>query len=307
LALVPPPSLIALLSTLAIHPAYTNRAIDKEDLLVGTRAIRYLRSLLTVVGPVNANLRAALVFKQGARAGRRGLATDTEFRDIDEESDDERIDSRFAQDAAIWTRGHDFWRVVGWAFSCSTMHPQRWRSWKSWLGYMIEVLQEDFEERRRLDEEALQSMGASDFPHSQQSLLFAYVNDCSNRMRLRTIMKALLADGQPSTASLFQEVFEKETKPNTRSNKRKRETLDLDNNKFGDYFDDSPPSSQLSEPSEPPTPSKPQARGPGRPKRLSQTQGISESFAESIPLRLRLLHLVSYLKETARAAYADVT
>lgn len=292
LALIPPPSLIALLSTLAIHPMFTNRATDKESLLVGTRAIRYLRSLLAAVGPVNANLRAALAFKPASRAGRRSLAADGGFGDMDDESDDEHIDSRLAQDASIWTRGHDFWRVVGWAFSCSSLYPQRWASWKAWLEFMVDVLEDDFEERKQLDEKAQKLRGGSEYPHMRQSLLLAYVSDCGNRMRLRTIMKALFADGRASSASLFHEVFERETKPSIRPNKRKRETLDVASNELGDYLDDSPSSSQASEPSEPPTPSISRNRGRSRASKTSPAQGIGDGFAESVHLRLRLFHLV---------------
>ena len=60
---VAPPSQLALLSTLVVHPAYTSRAPEHTNPHIAARALAYLRGVLAVAGPVNANLRAAFEFR----------------------------------------------------------------------------------------------------------------------------------------------------------------------------------------------------------------------------------------------------
>ena len=296
-AWVPPSSQIALLSTLAIHPAHTNRPSEQEDVLVSTQAIMYLRSLLATVGPFNADLRSAFLFTHGARGGRRGHGCDADFDGDDSSSDSEAIISRFAGESSIWARGQDFWKVVGWALNCSALHPQRWQYWKPWLEYMIDVLECDFSERQRLDRESSQRAASPDGDDDsllRQSLMVTYLDKCSNRMGLRQVFKAILAGGGQTSSLLFSEVFRRETKSASRGGtKRKRAdtVLDLENDKFGDYFDDdSPPSSQGSQAS---PLAKPRVTGRKAAKASTPaTAAVNEGYIESIPLRLRLFYQV---------------
>jgi hypothetical protein len=70
------------------------------------------------------------------------------------------------------------------------------------------------------------------------------------------------------------------------SNKRKREqVLDLENDKFGDYFDDESISSGVSEP---PTPQKPKDT-----RKLGAASVHSQGLVESVDIRLRLFRLLS--------------
>jgi len=266
---------------------------------VSIQAIRYLASLLAVVGPINANLRSAFLFTQSPRGGRRSYGTEPDFSDA-ESSADEALGTRLARDTSIWARGHDFWKVVGWAFHCSALHPQRWRHWKPWLEFMIDVLEKDFDEREGRDKEASGRATSpsdgdgddDDCSFLRQSLIMAYLDKYNSRTSLRQIVKALLADGGPTSSLLFHEVFDRETKSGPKGgSKRKRDdsVLDLNNNQFGDYFDDdSPPSSQGSDGS-------PVAKTRVKARKAAKQVGpetMSEGFVESVPLRLRLFFQV---------------
>ncbi|KAJ6446418.1 major facilitator superfamily transporter [Purpureocillium lavendulum] len=293
---VPPPSHIALLNTLIVHPMNTTRAEKPDHLDMPALALDYLRSLLAVVGPVNAGFRAAFQFRPQPRWGRRsGYASNGSDSDMSdgEGRDHDRLRGRMANEASVWCRGQDFWSTVGWAFNTATLYPHRWRYWKVWLEYMVDVLWADWEERERIDHEAHHAKGepdADDAPLAsrRQSIIVMYMDQQEGRQSgFKRIIKALLADGGSLSTSSFTEVFEKEHRGAKKaSRKRKREqVLDLENDKFGDYFDDDSISSGVSEP---PTPQKP------RDGRKEVSFGCSHpGLAESVVLRLRLFKLVS--------------
>ncbi|KAL1900165.1 hypothetical protein Sste5346_002475 [Sporothrix stenoceras] len=60
---LPPPSHLAVLASLAIHPAYTTRTQDGTDLRVAGHAMQYLRHVLTVAGPVGAEMATAFAYR----------------------------------------------------------------------------------------------------------------------------------------------------------------------------------------------------------------------------------------------------
>ncbi|KAJ3496270.1 hypothetical protein NLG97_g2782 [Lecanicillium saksenae] len=289
---IPPPNHLAVLNTLLVHPVYTNRA-ETQSHEVATLALSYLRSLLEVVGPVNANLRAAFQFYSTPRWQRRpNYSSDAGLSD---DSQDERernqISGSLANENSVWSRGQDFWSTVGWAFNCSTLYPQRWRYWKRWLEFMLDVLQVDWTERERLDLDAHEANGGSGAVPTtmrQESILFMYMEQKNGPQGgFKAIMKALFADGGSLSASSFHEVFDKE--PRGRYNetkKRKRDDrVDVENDKFGDYLDDDPFSSGASEP---PTPEKPRCM-----RKASSFGATFPGLTETIPLRLRLFKLLS--------------
>jgi len=290
-----------MLNTLMIHPAYTSRAAEREDAQISTLASKYLRDLLTVAGPIHAGLWAAFDFHSTQRGARRGQVAPAAAPEEDEGLYDENsLNARLAKDGSLWTRGQEFWRVVGWAFNCSALHPHRWRYWKPWLEYMLDVLEADFDERTRLDHEAHQRAGGDgecNYQHLRGSLMMAYLGSCDNRGGLRQICKALVADGSPTSSLLFLEVFDKETKkmPSSTPTKRKRAVLDLENDKFGDYFDDeSLPSSQVSDSASPL-----KARSSNRTTSSSKPKTsppLTPGMRESVPLRLRLFYRVRFSK-----------
>ncbi|KAF4455133.1 hypothetical protein F53441_2453 [Fusarium austroafricanum] len=293
--LVPPPSHLALLNTLIIHPLHTTRADKKEQLDVSSQALDYLRNILTIVGPINADFRTAFQFSSAPRWSRRwdqhAQGNDSDISDVDSNDDSERLRGKLANDGSVWNRGQDFWSTIGWAFNCSTLYPKRWRYWKAWLELMLDVLEADWKERERRDKEAQLANGPqSELPRTarSESIIVMYMDQQNGRQNgAKGYVKAIFADGGEISSSAFREVFDKEPRgPRKMSKKRKREqVLDLENDKFGDYFDDESISSGVSEP---PTPQKP------KDTRKLGTAGVhAPGLVESVDIRLRLFKLLS--------------
>ncbi|KAG8665992.1 hypothetical protein FPOAC2_11078 [Fusarium poae] len=292
---IPPPAHLALLNTLVVHPILTTRAEKKNQLDVSSCALGYLRNILNLVGPVNAGFRTAFQFSSASRTGRRwdqnAHANDSDMSDADSNGEDERLQGKLANDGSVWNRGQDFWSTIGWAFNCSALYPARWRYWRAWLEFMLEVLEADWDERERRDKEAQQANGPeSEMPRTsrEDSIIVMYMNQQNGSQNgARGFIKALFADGSEISSLAYREVFDKEPKgPRKESKKRKREqVLDLENDKFGDYFDDESMSSGVSEP---PTPQKP------KDSRKLGTAGVhAPGFVESVNIRLRLFSLLS--------------
>ena len=118
-ARIPPPAQIALLSTLTIHPFYTSRAPERANLHIATQSSAYLESLLAIVGPVNANLRAALKFSGGDRSKGRGK---TYSSSSDPDSDSDYVDVKYATTSST-SNG------AGMRRHTETPSPRRPRSW----------------------------------------------------------------------------------------------------------------------------------------------------------------------------------
>ncbi|KAG5981756.1 hypothetical protein E4U55_002585 [Claviceps digitariae] len=301
-ALIPPPSHLALLNTLIVHPIHTTRAETPELRAVSTLALDYLRNLLAVVGPVNAGFRAAFQFHAPSRWNRRSgynsTGSDSDMSDGDDPSRDrDSVKGKMANQSSLWARGQDLWTTVGWAFNTSSLYPHRWRYWKLWLEFMLDVLEMDWAERERQDNAASgvkDEEAGDDERHvaaRTQSMMAMYMwQGTDGQMAIKRIMKALFADGSSLSSSSFPEVFEKEPRgPKKASNKRKRDhvVLDLENDKFGDYFiDEESISSGISEP---PTPQKPRA---GRTRQAFGLQS-QPGLVESVDLRMRLFKLLS--------------
>lgn len=306
--MVPPASHLALLSTITVHPLCTTRA-DKPDLVDGaSHALDYLRNVLDIAGPVHADFRTAFQFHQISRWGRRAAFNsyaNSDASDVDSEPEVERISSSLANVGSVWSRGQDFWSVLGWAMNCSVLYPRRWRYWLPWLAFMCDVLEADWDERTRIDGEEIDQAGDVPTTSREQSMILMYMEQSGGRAgNYKTVIKALLADASSLSSASFPEIFDKEPRGRKKeSNKRKREDLDLENDKFGDYFDEDVASSGASEP---PTPQKP------RDPRKSPPFGVTNpGMAESIPIRLRLFKLVSLVTYTLRPSgelpslYAD--
>lgn len=293
---VPPPSQLAIINSIMIHPMYTTRANKSDQLQVSAQALAYLRNVLRTVGPVNADMRTAFQFFHAGRLGRRpvrsGYSSDVDSMDEDPDQPDlDIIRGRMANESSVWRRGLDFWSTVGWAFNCSSQHPNRWKYWQVWLEFMLDVLEADWTERSRQDREVHESkgrVGEEPVTARVQAMIVMYMDQQPNGQQVgyKGIMKALFADGGSLSMTTFREVFEKEHRGTKKeSNKRKRDdVVDIENGHFGDYFDDDVFSSGASEP---PTPEKP------RDRRGSSFGSTYPGLAESVELRLRLFGLIA--------------
>ncbi|KAI1413561.1 hypothetical protein F5Y13DRAFT_179323 [Hypoxylon sp. FL1857] len=291
----PPPSQLSLLNTAIVHPKFTTRPKEEGWSEVSAESLVYLRGLLSRFGPINGRFKDAFRFISTSRHGtpESFYGDEPGYGGNADDGDDTYAQMRrgYHQDG-IWRRGQDFFHIVGWAFNCSVLYPNRWRHWKHWLKFMFDLLQQDLVERRELDVES----GDPDCPMLRDSILANYIGQRSGRTAgggLKWIMDAIFADGGVAASSLFREIWQKEHKENPKSTvkKRKRETVNIDKGNFGGWLDDD--SVYSSQTSEPPTPQKRRTNSGelGDP----DFQALEPAYVESIPLRQRLFSLLSYL------------
>ncbi len=158
---------------------------------------------------------------------------------------------------------------------------------------MLDLLEKDLQERHRLDTEN----GLDDMPWLRGSILASYVTQRSGRTAdaAMWIMKALFADGNTSSTSVFQEIWHREHKSKSllqqrTANKRKREKINIDKGEYGGYLDDE--SVHSSQASEPPTPQKKKTATTS--SALADEGVLETAYGETIPLRQRLFSLVSF-------------
>jgi hypothetical protein len=133
----------------------------------------------------------------------------------------------------------DFWHMVGWAFNCSVKHPKRWKYWKVWLDFMLDVLDADWKEREAQDRET-QADSGDHFVYKtvRQSLLVQYLSDAKGRSSaVKRIVRSAFADGEPDSLREFPEVFPNETKELKAQTGQKRKRGGVEH-RFGDYDDD---------------------------------------------------------------------
>ncbi|KAI7918322.1 hypothetical protein M9X92_006952 [Pyricularia oryzae] len=311
-AFIPPHPHLAFLASLAIHPKFTNRPTTSDGQAIGSRAMQYLQALQRTVGPVNANLAAAFDFEPWRKRLRRGAAASA---DLDLSDDEDLLRGQFVEGYVVFAKAESFWKLVGWAFNCSALHPERWRYWRVWLEFLVDVLERDYEERQRLDEgaggepgselgsEASNSDDARGTRWREGSLLFRYM--CStdrrsgelNRSTIKGMLRAIFADGTESSVREFPELFADEAKPKpTAGAKRKRglsTTLDLEREQYGDYLDEDGYSSSGSQPASPSGRQVKRMRGgKAKPAGPVEDPPPSEHLLESVGLRLRLFELL---------------
>lgn len=286
-AYCPPPSQIALLCSIIVHPDFTTRPKEPDWPQISLQALVYLRDLLAVLGPVNAGFKEAVLFGTGTTSD---LDSDSHVLHNSSPDADERGLVRLAPrhgNDSVWQRGRDFFSVVGWALNCSASYPERWQWWGKWLDFMLDLLDADLRERHRLDLEH----EFDDLPFLRNSILASYITQRLTRTTDATmwVVKALFADGSSPSTSVFQEIWHREHKSRSRhaANKRKHERINIDKGEYGGYLDDE--SIHSSQASEPPTPQK---KGS---KSAWEEEALEAAYIETIPSRQRLFSLVSYL------------
>ncbi|KAK8048280.1 hypothetical protein PG994_010010 [Apiospora phragmitis] len=291
----PPPNHLALLSTLIVHPDFTNRPKEETWPETANNSLAYLRCLLSTVGPINARFKEAFRFGTGpSRYSRGGTpSSDSGNETLEDTWGDAPMEGKYFKDS-VWRRGQDFFGVVGWAFNCSQLYPNRWYYWRQWLEFMFDVLEADLLERHRLDVEAIRAGARSDedkFILLRDSILAGFIGQQKGRLGgLKWIMKALFADGSKGSSSVFQEMWPNEHRGISKKaiNKRKRTQMNLEKGEYGAWLDDD--SIYSSQASEPPTPQK-LLSSSGK----SKLQTLEPAFVESIQLRQRLFAMLSYL------------
>ena len=222
---MPPPSHLALISTLVVHPSLNTRAKTTDRLQASNLAAEYLRLVQKTVGPSNARFAEAYVFPKRAGDSRRGTSGRRQNGSPDVENTiSDGLGGDLATKNSLWTQGGDFWAVVGWAFNCSVRHKKRWERWHLWLEHMAYVLESDWNMRDDKDKES--------------SLIVRYAVSGGGDRR---IVRAIFADGSSKNTAEFGEIWKNEIVE--RKEKRERPIrkidLDIDEGNYGDYLEES--------------------------------------------------------------------
>ena len=284
-----------MISALLIHPRHTNQARPNERLELASRSITFLRNTLSILGPLNAGLGEAFSLSplNGTRSSRRGRnARENEDDSTSSDADDRpgQMGGVIANSGRIRRCAKDFWHVVGWALNCSVKYPKRWKYWKVWLDFMLDVLDADWMERERQDK--LNPVGKNaerqQQPLLRKCLLVKYLSEVKGRSSaVKRVVKSAFADGSLDSLREFPEVFPNETRELNPPSGRKRKREDSMKHQIGDYDDEDEgialDSSELTDQ----TP---------EPSQDAEDALVTDPWlggSESIALRQRLLMLVS--------------
>ncbi|KAG9230388.1 hypothetical protein BJ875DRAFT_158071 [Amylocarpus encephaloides] len=237
---------IELVSSLLIHPRWTTQARADERGNLPARSITLLRNLLDILGPVNAKLADAFALTPSVpsrknRSLRRGQARHMVREYGTSGSDDDTTDEIrgvIANQGRLKQCAQDFWHIVGWAFNCSVRYPKRWQYWKVWLDFMLDVLDKDYLEREKLEENVgsgLENPGTS----LSSCLLVRYLSEVNGRsIAMKRIVRSVFSNGSFESLKEFPEVYRNETKEAKSENVLKRKRVDsIPQQTFGDYED----------------------------------------------------------------------
>ncbi|KAI4155625.1 MAG: hypothetical protein L6R39_001192 [Caloplaca ligustica] len=291
-ALLPPSQQLALAATLAIHPSLTTRAQSEYRLQTSALALKYLRLVLSLVGPINGNVRDVFAFTTVATSSRRGVRRRTTGDGVDTAKDDlDSMDLDLANASSVWAKAHDFWHVVGWAFNCSVLHQRRWAWWYLWLKYIIDVLEKDWTARAYMHS---QEEGSEEDPRDG-SLIVRYLSGSDSAAgQERRIVRAIFADGSTRAKAEFPEIWRNETKERKHDTdvKKTESKLNIEAGNWGDYMNGGSSSSDLEDTPPPESPSKNTMRATDS---VTSIPDVAAPFggSESTVLRLRLLSLLS--------------
>ena len=213
----------------------TTATVNVEAHNQADSALRLLRLVSKILGPVNAEYAKALGFKGdkpgSSRNSRAAILQNDGARQVGADRrqlDETTIMSRYVKEESLFACAEDFWHVAGWAFNCSRLHMNRWQRWRLWLEWIIDALENDW--RCRLRNGDISS-----------SLIVAYMPHSSWRSRQsRRIMRAIFANGNNKAINEFGQVFRNELrKPNMGGSERvKRREVDVnvEAEVYGDYM-----------------------------------------------------------------------
>jgi len=159
------------------------------------------------------------------------------YQQADECDDDSGsiLKTSYADQSSLFLNNKDgnlvIWKWIGWAFNCSAKWPKRWEYWEPVLQFLVELLEQDLLETKRVtnEDKSIRPKEISLFLNS------IYTSD-NLRSARRRIVHAILADGESRHSQEFTEVIEGETKRSKAKEPPKKKTkLDLDHDKWGDY------------------------------------------------------------------------
>jgi hypothetical protein len=306
--IAPLPLHIEIATAFLIHPRFTNQASSVDHSELASQCITFLRNVLAILGPINANLDEAYSFTlltngRNLRRSKTRAGLDDGSSGSGEEEGHDIPQIVTANSGRIRKCAKDFWHMVGWAFNCSIKFPQRWKYWKVWLEYMLDVLDADWYEREEQDLEATSisaelgagPVDACNYDLCGRSLLVKYLSEVKGgSSAMKRVVRSIFTNGSLEDMKEFPEVWENETKEAKRSSGQKRKR---DAHEFGDCEDEEP--SMLSDITDH-TPEPYQESGDDEePVDVDQWLGGTES----IILRQRVLVLVSSSNPTGTFSF----
>jgi hypothetical protein len=169
-------------------------------------------------------------------------------------------------------------------------YPKRWKYWKVWLDFMLDVLDADWEERERQDELARANgkLGQEGERLLRKSLLVEYLSEAKGRSSaMKRVVRSAFANGSPDSFKEFPEVFPNETKELKVQSGQKRKREGPKKQHLGAHYDDDPETAMDSFELTDQTP---------EPFQDTENTSAVDSWlggSESIALRQRLLTIVS--------------
>ncbi|KAI1944949.1 hypothetical protein LOZ57_004622 [Ophidiomyces ophidiicola] len=237
-AFIPPPEFLALAATFIVHPSTTTRAKSKEKQQAANLSLQLLSLVNSLVGPIGAKFGIAFTFTHFSTS-RSGAKRSID--NFDGASDEiETLNFELAQRGSLWSRAGDFWHIVGWAFNCAVLHPNRWPRWKLLLEFICDMLEADWRDRLQ------QGKNLKDYGTKAEilrgSIIYKWLETTSSGVssRDRRIMRAIFADGASNSVNEFREVFHNELKELQKENSfsQKRDVVvNIDEDIYGDYLD----------------------------------------------------------------------
>ncbi len=236
---------LAVAATISIHPVFSTRTHSREKWDQANAALRLLRLVHTLVGPLNADFITAFTFRKydfNFRSSRHSTAAVHFDDDEDYQSDNLSLASTdlntpYAALQSIFTRAEDFWHLVGWSFNCacqplSSIHTARWHHYRLLLTFLLEVLEADW---------ALWTSESGSYSTSpEESLLWSYIELASGgHARARRMLRAIFADGSTRSTAEFQPVFAHELREppsQTQTTNKRQVDVNIDADIYGDYL-----------------------------------------------------------------------
>ena len=238
---MPHPLMLEIVSSLLVHPRHTSQAPKKERIDLPSRTITLLRSILNIVGPLNANFKQVFSLKPrefGGRVSRRGAIADSGS------DDEDSVKGMLGNEGRMINNAKDFWHIVGWAFNCSVVYPNRWKYWKVWLDFVLDVLDADWEERTQQDNNAVAKGLKGDAKKSKEinvrsSIIVEYFIGVNGRSAaVKRVVASVFTDGGALDLKAYPEVYPDEVsnwRPKTGS---KQDRMSNFRNRHADDSDD---------------------------------------------------------------------
>ncbi len=248
---VPPAQHLCLAATLIVHPSLTSAKASPERFRASNTALKLLTTVNRIAGPVHAGFNSAFSFL--SLRDRRGFGTSRRKKESEEDPERdaaEIINLELATTDSLWTRADDLWHAVAWAFNCSIAYPKRWARWKLWLKLMLDILEDDWKERERIDQEVI---NASDEAIDEQlaessradSLVIKYLPSHGNAHGgFRRAVRAIFADGSVRAQQEFRPIFDGETRAFRNGSRNKENSnvpvgrVNIDEGFYADYLDE---------------------------------------------------------------------